>query len=140
LLSVSLAHGGEVLTQFDADASMEVDNDEMLVVLSISKDGSNATQISQEVLAKLSGAVERSKQHADIRRKTGHISTTPVWQPNGKTKLWSTQASLELTSTNLNALSRLASELSDVMQINHVSYRLSASKVALGSADMTSKA
>jgi predicted secreted protein len=57
LLSVSLAHGGEVLTQFDAAASMEVDNDEMLVVLSVSKDGSNATQISQEVLAKLSGAV-----------------------------------------------------------------------------------
>ena len=87
MLSVSLAHGGEVLTQFDADASMEVDNDEMLVVLSVSKDGSNATQISQEVLAKLSGAVERSKQHAEIGRKTGHISTTPVWQPNGKTKL-----------------------------------------------------
>lgn len=131
LLGLSLAHGGEVLTQFDADASMEVDNDEMLVVLSVSKDGPNATQISQEVLSKLTAAVERSKQHADIERKTGQISTTPVWGPNGKTKLWSAQASLELTSTNLNALSRLASELTDVMQINHVSYRLSASKVAL---------
>lgn len=131
LLGLSLSHGGEVLTQFDADASMEVDNDEMLVVLSVSKDGPNATQISQEVLSKLTAAVERSKQHADIERKTGQISTTPVWGPNGKTKLWSAQASLELTSTNLNALSRLASELTDVMQINHVSYRLSASKVAL---------
>ncbi len=131
LLCVSLAHGAEVLTQFDADASMEVDNDEMLVVLSISKDGSNASQISQEVLSKLTSAVERSKQHADIERKVRHISTSPIWGPNGKTKLWSAQASLELTSTNLNALSQLASELTDVMQINHVSYRLSASKVAL---------
>ena len=131
MLWLSLAHGAEVLTQFDTDASMEVDNDEMLVVLSVSKDGPNATQISQEVLAKLTGAVERSKQHADIERKTGQISTSPVWGPNGKTKQWSAQASLELTSTNLNALSRLASELTDVMQITHVSYRLSASKVAL---------
>jgi predicted secreted protein len=131
VLCISLAHGGEVLTQFDADASMEVDNDEMLVVLSVSKDGPNATQISQEVLAKLTAAVERSKLHADIERRTGQISTTPVWGPNGKTKLWSAQASLELTSTNLNALSRLASELTDAMQISHVSYRLSASKVAL---------
>ena len=131
VLCISLAHGAEVLTQFDADASMEVDNDEMLVVLSVSKDGPDATQISQEVLAKLTAAVERSKLHADIERRTGQISTTPVWGPNGKTKLWSAQASLELTSTNLNALSRLASELTDAMQISHVSYRLSASKVAL---------
>ena len=131
VLCISLAHGAEVLTQFDAEASMEVDNDEMLVVLSVSKDGPNATQISQEVLAKLTAAVERSKLHADIERRTGQISTTPVWGPNGKTKLWSAQASLELTSTNLNALSRLASELTDAMQISHVSYRLSASKVAL---------
>ena len=131
LLCVSLAHGAEVLTQFDADARMEVDNDEMLVVLSVSKDGPQASQITQEVLAKLTSAVERSKQHADIERKVGHISTSPVWGPNGKTKLWSAQAWLELTSTNLNALSQLASELTDVMQINHVSYRLSASKVAL---------
>ena len=131
VLCISLAHGAEVLTQFDAEASMEVDNDEMLVVLSVSKDGPDATQISQEVLAKLTAAVERSKLHADIERRTGQISTTPVWGPNGKTKLWSAQASLELTSTNLNALSRLASELTDVMQINHVSYRVSASKVAL---------
>ena len=36
-----------------------------------------------------------------------------------------------MTSTNLNALSRLASELTDAIQISHVSYRLSASKVAL---------
>jgi predicted secreted protein len=93
LLGLSLAHGGEVLTQFDAEASMEVDNDEMLVVLSVSKDGSNATQISQEVLAKLTAAVERSKQHTDIERKTGQISTTPVWGPNGKTKLWSAPVS-----------------------------------------------
>ena len=54
---LSLAHGAEVLTQFDTDASMEVDNDEMLVILSVSKDGSNATQISQEILAKLTSAV-----------------------------------------------------------------------------------
>ncbi len=57
VLWVSLAQGAEVLTQFDTDASMEVDNDEMLVVLSVSKDGPNATQISQEVLTKLTGAV-----------------------------------------------------------------------------------
>lgn len=131
LLCGSLAHGGEVLTQFDADASMEVDNDEMLVVLSVSKDGPQASRITQEVLAKLTSAVERSKQHPDIERNVGNISTTPVWGPNGKTKLWSAQALLELTSTNLNDLSLLASELTDVMQINHVSYRVSASKVAL---------
>jgi predicted secreted protein len=130
LLCVSLAHGAEVMTQFDTDASIEVDNDEMLVVLSVSKDGPNATQISQEVLAKLSGAVERSKLHADIERKTGQISTTPVWGPNGKTKQWSAQAQLQLVSTNLSALSLLASELTDVMQITHVSFNLSAQQRA----------
>ena len=131
VLWLSLAHGAEVLTQFDTDASMEVDNDEMLVVLSVSKDGSNATQISQEILAKLTSAVEHSKQHADIERKTGQISTTPVWGPNGKTKQWSAQAELQLVSTNLRALSQLASELTDVMQITQVSYRLSAQQRAL---------
>ena len=130
MLWLSLAHGAEVLTQFDTDASIEVDNDEMLVILSVSKDGPNATQISQEVLAKLSGAVERSKLHADIERKTGQISTTPVWGPNGKTKQWSAQAQLQLVSTNLSALSLLASELTDVMQITHVSFSLSAQQRA----------
>jgi len=130
MLWLSLAHGAEVMTQFDTDASIEVDNDEMLVILSVSKDGSNATQISQEVLAKLTSAVERSKKHADIERKTGQISTTPVWGPNGKTKQWSAQAQLQLVSTNLSALSLLASELTDVMQITHVSFSLSAQQRA----------
>ena len=31
MLWLPLAHGAEVLTQFDTDASIEVDNDEMLV-------------------------------------------------------------------------------------------------------------
>ena len=130
MLWLSLAHGAEVMTQFDTDASIEVDNDEMLVILSVSKDGNNATQISQEVLAKLTSAVERSKKHADIERKTGQISTTPVWGPNGKTKQWSAQAQLQLVSTNLSALSLLASELTDVMQITHVSFSLSAQQRA----------
>ena len=130
MLWLSLAHGAEVMTQFDTDASIEVDNDEMLVILSVSKDGNNAAQISQEVLAKLTSAVERSKKHADIERKTGQISTTPVWGPNGKTKQWSAQAQLQLVSTNLSALSLLASELTDVMQITHVSFSLSAQQRA----------
>lgn len=131
MLWLSLAHGAEVLTQFDTDASVEVDNDEMLVILSVSKDGNNATQISQEVLTKLTSAVERSKKHADIERKIGQISTTPAWGPNGKTKQWSAQAELQLVSTNLNALSMLASELTDVMQITHVSFSLSAQQRAV---------
>jgi predicted secreted protein len=130
LLGLSLAHGGEVLTQLDVDASMEVNNNEMSVVLSVSKDGPQPSLITQEVLEKLTAAVARCKPHADIERKVGQVSTTPVWGPNGKTSMWSAQASIELTSTNLNALSRLASELTDVMQIDHISYRLSSSRVA----------
>lgn len=115
-------------TLLDAQASQEVDNDELWVSLSVSRDGPNPADITQVVLAKLNAAVAQARKLDGVQLQVGNVHTTPVWGPKGKTNQWTAQAELSLVSTNTNALGQLAAELTSLMQLNGVQFRLSKDK------------
>lgn len=115
-------------TLLDAQAGQEVENDELWVSLSVSRDGSNPTDIIQAVLAKLNAAVAQARKLDGVQLQVGNVHTTPVWGPKGKTNQWTAQAELSLVSTNTQALGQLASELSSLMQLNGIQFRLSKDK------------
>ena len=115
-------------TQLDAQASQSVDNDELWVSLSVSREGTNTHDITQAVLAQLQAATAQAKRVDGVQLQIGQVNTTPVWDNKGKTANWSAQAELVLVSKNTAALSQLASDLTRLMRINSVQYRLSNEK------------
>jgi predicted secreted protein len=123
-----LAQNLPATTLLDAQASQEVDNDELWVSLSVSRDGPNPTDITQAVLAKLNATVAQARKLDGVQLQVGNVHTSPVWGLKGKTNHWTAQAELSLVSTNTHALGQLASELSSLMQLQGVQFRLSKNK------------
>lgn len=117
-----------VTTQLDAQASMEVDNDELTVVLSITRDGPRPAALTQSVLGVLTKVTEQVKRVDGVQQQVGDVSAFPIWGPKGKTDQWSARASLVLVSKNLGALAALASELTADMQLSSVNFQLSKEK------------
>jgi predicted secreted protein len=124
----ALAQSVPATTLLDAQASQEVENDELWVSLSVSRDGPNPTDITQAVLAKLNATVAQARKLDGVQLQVGNVHTSPVWGPKGKTNHWTAQAELSLVSTNTHALGQLASELSSLMQLQGVQFRLSKNK------------
>ena len=117
-----------VTTQLDAQANVEVDNDELTVVLSITRDGPRPAALTQSVLGVLTKVTEQVKRVDGVQQQVGDVSAFPVWGPKGKTDQWSARASLVLVSKNLGALAALASELTADMQLSSVNFQLSKEK------------
>ena len=117
-----------VSTQLDAQASIEVDNDELTVVLSVTRDGPRPAALTQAVLGVLTKVTEQVKRVDGVQQQVGDVSAFPVWGPKGKTDQWSARASLVLVSKNLGALAALASELTADMQLSSVNFHLSKEK------------
>lgn len=119
--------GGPQLT-LDAQAQAELDNDEMSVVMSVEKQGSDVQALSQSVLATLQRATAKAKRVDSVSVRTGTVSTYPVWDSKGKTPNWTVRAEMGLKSTNFSTLGLLASELTSEMQMNGVGFSLSPAK------------
>lgn len=117
-----------VSTQLDAQASIEVDNDELTVVMTITRDGPRPAALTQAVLGVLAKVTEQVKRVDGVQQQVGDVSAFPVWGPKGKTDQWSARGSLVLVSKNLGALAALASELTADMQLSGVNFHLSKEK------------
>jgi len=115
-------------TQLDAQASIEVDNDELTVVMTITRDGPRPAALTQAVLGVLAKVTEQVKRVDGVQQQVGDVSAFPVWGPKGKTDQWSARGSLVLVSKNLGALAALASELTADMQLSGVNFHLSKEK------------
>ena len=74
-----------VSTQLDAQASIEVDNDELTVVLTVSRDGPRPAALTQAVLGVLTKVTEQVKRVDGVQQQVGDVSAFPVWGPKGKT-------------------------------------------------------
>lgn len=122
------AQTSPVSTQLDAQASIEVDNDELTVVMTITRDGPRPAALTQAVLGVLAKVTEQVKRVDGVQQQVGDVSAFPVWGPKGKTDQWSARGSLVLVSKNLGALAALASELTADMQLSGVNFHLSKEK------------
>lgn len=129
LCHVSFAQGTRATTSLEVQAGADIENDQMTVVLSATKEGPRAQELSQSVLAIMQRAIARAKRAEAVTPSLGNISTYPVWGPQGKkTENWTVRANLVLVSKNFAALGALASELTDELQITSVAFNLSKEK------------
>src|SRR3990167_11237831 len=97
LCQTAFAQGTRATVSLDIQASTDIENDQMTVVLAATRQGPRAQELSQSVLATMQRAIARAKRAGTVTPSLGNISSYPVWGPQGKkTDNWTVRASLVL--------------------------------------------
>lgn len=128
LLAAGKVWAGPVVT-LDADARTRVANDEMVVSVSAERDGANVAQLNEAVLRDLNDAIAQARRNAAIKPRLAGVYTSPMYN-QGKPSGYRVSGQVELVSTDFVALSALAGELGQKLQLTGVSFRLTPDKRA----------
>lgn len=107
-----------------AEATEEVANDTLVVVLYAQREGDEQAGLADEVNKAISHAVKRSKQLLDVDVQTQAYQTQPVYQQQ-RLSGWRVRQAIQLKSRNIKALSELIGELQNTVAVESISYTVS---------------
>jgi len=129
LPAVTMASGRDDDTHYDrisllATASNEIDNDILETILSVQREGSNPSELSEEVNAAIQWAVGEAKKVSGVTVQTMGYQTNPVYQQR-RLSAWRVRQSLRLGSKDITALSQLIGKLQERLAVERVDYRIS---------------
>ena len=114
------------VANIQAEASRQVSNDEMHVVLYVEKNHKQPTELSSQITQLMNQALVIAKKYPKVKIETGSQSTYPVYlEDNQKLKEWRARAEINLESTDFKAASQLMSELQQTFQTQSVRFSVS---------------
>ena len=111
----------------EATASADVDNDTMIVSLYAQEEGPKAATLSNKVNEKVNWALQKIKQHKDVKVETESYSTNPVYNKN-QIVAWRVKQSLRLESTNMPLMSEVLGDLQQRLKLGGISFDVSRDK------------
>lgn len=131
LLSILLMHNALAAEpehydriSLSAEATEEVANDTLVVLLYAQREGNEQAILADEVNKAISHAVKRSKQLLDVDVQTQAYQTQPVYQQQ-RLSGWRVRQAIQLKSRNIKALSELIGELQNTVAVESMSYTVS---------------
>lgn len=110
-----------------ATASDEVDNDILEATLSVYREGSNPSLLSEEVNSTIQWAIGEAKKVSGVTVQTLGYQTNPVYQQQ-RLSAWRVRQSLRLESRDIAKLSQLIGKLQERLAVGRVGYRISAQR------------
>lgn len=118
------AHAGPTLS-LSADARALLPHDEMQVTLATEREAAAPGEANDAVLRALEAALAEARATPGVKARLGGVSTSPRFTREGRAEGWRVRGEIVLESADLRALPRLASRLSERLQLAGVSFRLS---------------
>lgn len=114
------------VVSLQAEASRQVSNDEMNVVLFIEKSNKNPAELSQQITRAMNKAMSAAKQYPSVKVETGAQSSYPIYDnDNQKLKEWRSRAEVRIESTDFKAASQLVSDLQQDFQTQSIGFSVS---------------
>lgn len=113
------------LIQLQADATREVNNNQMQAVLFTELNSSSPAELSQNITRTLNEAMRQAAKYPQVKVSTGAQSTYPVYDDKNKLKSWRARAQIELKSTDFKATSDLVAALQNNMQVQSINFSVS---------------
>lgn len=110
----------------EASISHQIPNDEMRVQLVKESSGKNIETLNTQVIEAIKAALKEARDTPTVKAYANGINTSPEWGENGKREGWQVRGNLTLEGTDTAAVARLAGQLAGSLQIDSVSYHLSA--------------
>ena len=116
---------GPPTLNLDAQSKALIANDEMQVTFAMEREGTDLGAMNQAVLQALNAAIADAKKVDGVKAKMGSVYTNPNWTPQGKPNGYRVRGEVSLISQNFSAISTLAGQLSQKLQLAGVNFRLS---------------
>ena len=107
-----------------AQASTEVDNDNLIVVLYAQKEGSDSASLSDSVNRAIAQAVAEAKQTEGVKVQTLGYQTSPIYQQQSLSG-WRVRQSIRLESRQNKVLTELLSRLQSHLALASINYAVS---------------
>ena len=109
---------------FNEEASVEVDNDLLVAVMFIQREGRQADRPAEEVNRVMNQALSRAKQESGIKVQTLNYHTGAIYKKN-EVRGWRVNHSLRLESRDSKKLGALIGELQSLLNVQSISYQVS---------------
>lgn len=114
------------VVQLQAEASREVSNDQMQVVLYVEKTSKQPADLAAQITQNMNAALRLSQKYPQIQTKTGTQSTYPIYtNENRSLKEWRARAEIRFQTHDFKAMSQLISELQSSFQTESIQFTVS---------------
>lgn len=110
--------------EFQAQATREVDNDLMQVVLAVEKENTDPARLADEINRTMGWALQQARAQTGVRSRSGGYHTFPVYDQQRIVR-WRAAQELILESEQDAALNSLVGRLQDRLQVRSMNFTVS---------------
>lgn len=112
---------------FTSSAEQRVNNDLMTANLGVEVNAAQSDEVAREINDKLNAALKIASGYGNVRTASGNQFTQPVYDKTGVSLHgWRGRASIHLESRNFEEMGKLIAALQQTMEMQGVSFTLSA--------------
>jgi predicted secreted protein len=113
------------MVRLQAEASREVDNDQMLVVLAAEAEGLNPAELAAAVNRKMTEALKSAGAVKGVKARSGNYQTSRRYGKEGRADGWQVSQELRLEATDFTAAAELVGKLQQTLVVRTMAMRLS---------------
>src|SRR5438874_6793370 len=119
-------HHGELadVVNLQAEASREVENDQLVAVLAAEAQGANPAELAETVNRKMAEALKSAKEVPSVKLRSGNYQTFPQRGKEGRIESWQVSQELRLESGDVAAAARLIGRLQQNLNVRSMAMRL----------------
>ena len=108
-----------------AEAVTEVPTDVVQLTLAAEQEGAEPSSISSALSARTQAVLAQAKRTSGVEAQSGGFTIHPSTDRNGRISTWRGRSEVILKSKDFAAVSKLAGELANQMQVQNVAFSLS---------------
>ena len=112
------------VVNLQAEASREVENDQLVAVLAAEAQGANAAELAEAVNRRMADALKQARQVSSVKLRSGNYQTFPRYGKDGQVDGWRVSQELRLESGDFAAAAKLIGQLQQSMNVRSMAVRL----------------
>jgi predicted secreted protein len=112
------------VVNLQADASREVENDELVAVLAAEAQGANPAELAESVNRKMAEALKLARDVPAVKLRSGNYQTFPRPGKDGRIESWQASQELRMESADFAAATKLIARLQQGLNVRSMALRL----------------
>lgn len=112
------------VVNLQAEASREVENDQLVAVLAAEGQGANAAELADGVNRKMAQALKQAREVSSVKLRSGNYQTFPSYGKDGRIDGWRVSQELRLESGDFAAAAKLIGQLQQSLNVRSMTVRL----------------
>jgi len=112
------------VVNLQAEASREVENDQLVAVLAAEAQGANPAELAESVNKKMADALKLAKEVPTVKLRSGNYQTFPRPGKDGRIESWQASQELRLEAADFAAATKLIGRLQQGLNVRSMALRL----------------